>query len=330
MKFFTETVVPDLPWKIDYSKKMIFIGSCFAENIGQKLLNLKFKLDLNPFGVLYNPVSIANNLKILIEKRQFTIDDLFFEQGVWNSFSHHSRFSEIDADLALQKINDQIKFSHEFLRSVDFLMITFGTSWVYELKMTGQIVSNCHKLPAKEFKRYRLGVHEIIETYRELLQELWNFNPGLKIIFTVSPIRHLKDGAFENQLSKATLLLAIDRLLNGFGLKSCSYFPAYELMMDELRDYRFYAEDMVHPNQVAIDHIFERFCKAAVSPESNEIMRKTLKIRKTLMHRPGNTHSLPYLQLLGTTLDEINQLTTSFPNLDFQNEVETIKQKLQD
>lgn len=328
MSFFTEIQIPEFPWKLDYSRSTMLMGSCFSENIGQKLLDLKFKVDMNPFGILYNPESIANSLKILLEKRVFTENDLFQDQGVWNSFYHHSRFSDVDQKVVLENINGRIAVSHEFLKTADFLIITFGTAWIYELKRTGQIVSNCHKVPASEFKRFRLGVFEIVEKWRELAEKLWQFNPNLKLIFTVSPIRHWKDGAVENQLSKSTLLLAIDQLVRGFGDQQCRYFPSYEIMMDELRDYRFYAEDMLHLSPVAVDHIFDRFCAAAVSPESLKISGQITKILKAVQHRPFNPKSVEYEKFLRANLEEIAKLQALFPALDWKKEIAHFNQQL--
>jgi hypothetical protein len=320
MSFFTEIQIPEFSDQMDYSKSMMLFGSCFSENIGQKLLDLKFDVDMNPFGILYNPESIANSLRILLEKRIFTENDLFQDQGLWNSFYHHSRFSDVDRDVALEKINNRISTSREFLKKADFLVITFGTAWVYELRKTGQVVSNCHKIPAAEFKRFRLGVFEITNVYRELLEQIWKLNPGLKVIFTVSPIRHWKDGAVENQLSKASLLLAIDQLIKGFGNQVCAYFPSYELMMDELRDYRFYAEDMLHISPVAIDYIFERFSKVMISKESIGISQKVLKVRKAFEHRPVNPTTAEFKEFIRQNLLQISQLTSQFPNLNFSQE----------
>jgi len=328
MSFFTEINIPEFPLKMDYSKSMMLMGSCFTENIGQKLLDLKFKVDMNPFGILYNPMSIANSLKILLEKRIFTEKDLFNDHGLWNSYFHHSRFSDIDRDAALQKISERIAISNEFLETADFLIITFGTAWVYELKETGKIVSNCHKVPASEFKRFRLGVFEITETYRELLEQIWKINPGLKVIFTVSPIRHWKDGAVENQLSKATLLLAIDQLIRGFGNQVCAYFPSYEIVMDELRDYRFYAEDMLHLSPVATDYIFERFSKVIISSESKEISKKIEKLKKSMDHRPVNPKTNEYKDFIYLNLNQIEQLMADFPSLDFTRERNYFEQEL--
>ncbi len=320
MSFFTEIQIPEFPWKMDYSKHMMFFGSCFSENIGQKLHDLKFKVDLNPFGIVYNPESIANSLKILLEKRVFSEDDLFNDQGIWNSYFHHSRFSDVDRTVVLEKINSRIIHSNEFLKKADFLVITFGTAWVYELKKTGQIVSNCHKVSASEFKRFRLGVYEITESYRELLEKLWEFNPDLKIIFTVSPIRHWKDGAIENQVSKATLLLAIDRLITGFGRQASRYFPSYELMMDELRDYRFYAGDMLHLSPVAVDYIFDRFSNILFSKETFSVIENVKRINRAVEHRPANPKSVEFEKFLRLSLEEINHFNQRFPDLNFSQE----------
>jgi hypothetical protein len=328
MSFFTEIQIPEFPDQMDYSKSMMLFGSCFSENIGQKLIDLKFNVDMNPFGILYNPESIANSLRILLEKRVFTEADLFQDQGLWNSFYHHSRFSDVDQELALEKINNRISSSYEFLKKADFLVITFGTAWVYELRKTGQVVSNCHKIPAADFKRFRLGVFEITNVYRELLEQIWKFNPELKIIFTVSPIRHWKDGAVENQLSKATLLLAIDQLIKGFGDHSCAYFPSYELVMDELRDYRFYAEDMLHISPVAVDYIFERFSKVMITKASMDVSKKVMKVRKAFEHRPVNPNTMEFREFVQQNLLQINQLTSQFPRLDFTQEQNYFEAKL--
>ena len=328
MSFFTEIQIPEFPWKMDYQKRMMFFGSCFSENIGQKLLDLKFDVDVNPFGILYNPVSIANSLQILMENRDFNENDLFRDQGLWNSFYHHSRFSDVDPKAALEKINDRIALSREFLKKADYLLITFGTSWVYELKETGKVVTNCHRVPAVQFKRFRLDVPEITEVYRELLIEIWRFNPNLKLVFTVSPIRHWKDGAVENQVSKAVLILAIDHLLNGIENKKMVYFPSYELMMDELRDYRFYAEDMLHLSTAATGYIFDRFARVMIENQSMEIAKKVVKIRKAMLHRPVNSASKEYEKFLLYNLEEINKLTINFPYLNFTNEKKLLEQDL--
>lgn len=306
----------------------MFIGSCFSDNIGQKLAGLKFKVDVNPFGVLYNPVSIANSLEHLLSKRIFAGPDLFQDHGLWNSFNHHSSFSDVDQESALIKMNGRIETSSQFLKDADFLMITFGTAWVYKLKSTGQVVSNCHKVPASHFKRVRLETDEIVEVYKILLEELWSTNPNLKIIFTVSPIRHWKDGAVENQVSKATLILAVNKLLNIFANRACSYFPAYELVMDELRDYRYYAADMLHLSDVAIDYVFERFQSVLISKEAKQIAVRIEKIRKAMNHRPFKTDSAEFRRFTEVNIQEVKALSALYPTANFEEELYFFESKL--
>ena len=206
------------------------MGSCFAENIGRKLEENKFSVDINPFGTLYNPASVAEGLRMLLRPEYFTPGDLFQHEGIYHSFTHHSRFSAPSEEECLGHINSRLSESSDFLRKATRLVITLGTAFVYRLKSDGRIVSNCHKLPEKMFDRQLLTVGEIVAEWKGLLLSLWEQNPELKILFTVSPIRHWKDGAHGNQLSKATLLLAIDALQKEFP-EHTAYFPAYEIMM---------------------------------------------------------------------------------------------------
>jgi hypothetical protein len=298
------------------------MGSCFTENIGQKMEMLKYPVDINPFGILYNPISVANGLRFLIQHQKFTEQDLIQHNGLWHSFFHHSRFSSPDINEALTNIDNRIKSSAEFLKNTDFLFITFGTAWVYEYKHTGQTVSNCHKIPEKEFRRFRLTPGEIVEDYRQLLSDLWKFNPEIKIVFTVSPIRHWKDGAIENQRSKAILLLAIDQLVRGFGQENCNYFPAYEIVMDELRDYRFYEEDMIHLSGPAIQHIWEKFQQVLIDEKSLKISGEVKNIVAAMNHKPFNKFTKEHLQFLKQSLQKTNKLEKKFPylNLTFEKE----------
>ena len=213
---------------------------------------------MNPFGTLYNPSSIAEAIRMLLQPEQFTGDDLFQHEGIYHSFSHHSRFSSPSETECLANINRRLFSSADTILKAQRMILTFGTAWVYKLKSSGKVVSNCHRLPEKMFDRQLLTVGEIVAEWKSLLLSLWKQNPELKILFTVSPIRHWKDGAHGNQLSKATLLLAIDALQKEFP-EHTAYFPAYEIMMDELREYRFYADDMLHPSTTAIEYIWERF-----------------------------------------------------------------------
>lgn len=321
-KFQTEVQILPFPRKTGYQKRNLFLGSCFTENVGNKMAELNYPVDINPFGILYNPVSVANALRFLIQKKNFSELDLIQHNGLWHSFFHHSRFSSPNANETLKNINTRIKSSSEFLKNADFLFITFGTAWVYEYRSTGQTVSNCHKIPEKEFRRFRLTPGEIVEDYRQLLSGLWKFNPEIKVVFTVSPIRHWKDGAVENQRSKATLLLAIDQLIRGFGEENCSYFPAYEIVMDELRDYRFYQEDMIHLSGSAIQHIWEKFQQVLIDENSLKISGEIKNIVAAVNHKPFNKFTKEYLQFLKQSLQKANKLEEKFPylNLTFERE----------
>jgi hypothetical protein len=319
-QYYTEVSINDFGWKIDHQSKLMLVGSCFAENIGYRMQRFKFQVDLNPFGILYNPQSIAKSLRLLVDGKAYTQADLFEHDGVWHSFDHHSRFSSANQQQTLDGINEQLIRSAKHLKESDFLILSLGTAWIFELKKTGQIVSNCHKLPAADFKRLRLTPGEIVEEYRELILALWKFNPKLKILFTVSPIRHWKDGAVENQLSKATLLLAVDRLITGFGEEQCAYFPSYEIVMDELRDYRFYAPDMLHISEQAVDHIWQKFRSKLITGESRILIDQVLKIVRAMEHRPLRKDSEMYEKFLLYNLNEVNNLLKIFPFLNLENE----------
>lgn len=292
-----QTVVYIEPPKslLTYRSHMMMLGSCFVENIGAKLEYFYFDVDVNPCGIVYNPESVANTLDILLDRKIFTRDDLWHSNGLWGSFSHHGHFSASNAEECLAGINSRIVASARHLECADLLVVTWGTAWVYEYLETGIIVSNCHKFPAASFRRFRLDVDFIVKRYTELLERLHSQCPGMKILFTVSPIRHWKDGAHGNQLSKAVLHLAIDKLMQHFDF--VSYFPSYEIMMDELRDYRFYAEDMLHISPQGVSYIWEKFRDLYFEPETILLMRKVDKLNRALAHRPLNPNSEEALKL---------------------------------
>lgn len=271
----------------------------------------KFPVDNNPFGIVYNPLSVKLVLNRLMENRSYNKQELFHFEGIWSSFDHHSRFSEIDAAVCLAKINDRVDLSSQFLSKTAFLFITFGTSYVYSRKANGTVVANCHKLPAAEFVRKRLTVEEIVSEYRILLEQLFKANPNLNIIFTVSPVRHWKDGAHENQLSKAILLLAIDQIVKDF--PQTAYFPSYEIVMDDLRDYRFYEEDMLHPNKVAINYIWNRFKEVFMDADTLNLMKEVEKVILACSHRPFNPQSEQYQAFAKQMLNKIKLLQDQYP-----------------
>ena len=293
-------------FRVDYNTRIALLGSCFVENIGEKLRYFRFKADVNPCGIVYNPVSVANSLKMVMENRRLDEADLLSNNGQWVSLSHHGSFSSPESNICLQKINERLENSHRHLQETDLLVITWGTSWIYRYRPTGQIVSNCHKFPASDFDRYRLEIADIENLYTGLLSQLQEFRPGMRILFTVSPIRHWKDGAHGNQLSKAVLMLALDKLMRRFG--NVSYFPSYEIVMDELRDYRFYAEDMLHISSGGVDYIWEKFRDLYFTEEARELMKRVDKINKILLHRPTTPDSEASVQLREKALLELKSL----------------------
>lgn len=311
--FSTKINIPESSLEINYQHKILTLGSCFAENIGTQLQNAYFLSFINPFGVLYNPMSIGQGIRYLISDEAFTVHDLFQSGSLWNSFSHSSLFSGTTADETLQKINSRLLAARHFLDDTDVVMGTLGTAWVFENKETGNIVANCHKLPSCHFNRRRLSVDEIVTEFTEVIKLLRRQNPNLQFIFTVSPIRHWKDGAHENTVSKSTLHLAVDMLKKKFDF--VHYFPAYEIMMDELRDYRFYAPDMLHPSGTAVEYIWKRFSETYFSEETLKLKKELEQLRNDLNHRPLHPATAEYQQFAVSVEQKKNRLTERYPFL---------------
>ena len=318
MNLQTKITVAAPDFSIDYNSRLMMLGSCFAENMGSKFSYYKFDVDVNPCGIIYNPLSVANVLRLLVEGKRFEKNDLREVGGKWVSLFHHGAFSSADPDECLHRINDRLTKATGELRTLDLLVITWGTAWVYKYIPENIIVSNCHKIPSREFERSRLSVEDIVREYLVLIERLREINPGLRILFTVSPIRHWKDGAHGNQLSKATLLLAIDRLREE--IQHVYYFPAYEIVLDELRDYRFYAEDMLHVSGFTVDYIWERFLYSFISPEVFGLMNQIGRINKGVAHRPIAPQSEEYQRLVKKMLAEIAMISRSYPMIDFSEE----------
>ncbi len=312
MKFRTET---DFVAKseISYRDNLMFIGSCFSENIGTYFERHLFRTDLNnPFGILFNPASIAKAVRRLLSETPYSDNDLFLHNGVWNSYDHHSDFSDTEKEKCLAKMNDKLKESSQFLKNATILFITFGTAWIYRQKVNGQIVSNCHKMPANTFLREKLSVQDIVNEYTDLFHTFPFSDKKTRVIFTVSPVRHTKDGLHENQLSKATLLLAIDELQKRFDF--VEYFPSYEMLLDDLRDYRFYNEDMVHPNNTAIKYLTEKL-SSYFSEETKMLMNEAEQIAAAEAHRPFNPQSDEYQKFISSIHNKKNLLMTKIANI---------------
>lgn len=326
MEFRTKVELPVGQGEIRHSDSISLWGSCFAENIGKLLSDNKFDCDVNPFGVLYNPLSIAKSMSILLDGKTYHEKDLRFDKGIWYSLMHHSSFSSTNQSECLEKINLRIVKGREMLGKARWIIFTWGTARVYEWKETGEIVGNCHKLPDRLFTRRLLGVEEVVSVFGSLLKKIHLINPDAQFLFTVSPIRHAKDGMHGNQLNKAVLLLAIEKLCRE--IPSCHYFPSYEIMLDELRDYRFYADDMLHPTPLAVNYIWECFCSSFFTADTLRIMKDWQEIRKALEHRPFDAKSEAYYTFLSQIMLKIERLKEKFPYLDVQNEITLCQTRL--
>lgn len=314
-RFRTTVSIPDPGFRISYQTPCMLMGSCFTSSIGENMMLYKFPAQYNPFGVLYNPASVSSGLRMIMEERQFTADDLLYHNGLWVSLDHHSTFSNRDREACLKGINRSLQASAKFLKQCRFLFLTFGTAWTFIYRENGKIAANCHKIPSSAFDRRMLQTEEIISDYGRLIDELQRFNPGLKVILTVSPVRHLKDGSFINQVSKSTLLLSLYQLLKQ--VPQMQYFPAYEIFMDELRDYRFYSDDMLHPSSTGENYIWDRFCETYLDEASKKTMAGVEKIQKAVNHRPFQTESTAYLTFVKNALRQMDELQKNCPFLDF-------------
>ena len=276
----TEIKIEPLEQAITYGDNLLFLGSCFADEVGGLCRGLGFNALVNPFGVLYNPTSIAQSVERLGSGKPFTHEDVIaVGEGQYCTFSHNTAFWNASEAELLEQVNGSLETAHEHFLKSNWVIVSLGTSWVFRNKENGKVVSNCHKLPARQFDREFLSVEQSVDCLGKMLQAY----PDKQFIFTVSPLRHLKDGLHENQLSKAALLLAVDEVCKTFG--NAYYFPAYEILLDELRDYRFYKEDMVHPTEQAVRYIWERFVAFAIDPKEKPAMQAAVELKQMLNHR---------------------------------------------
>lgn len=298
------------------------VGSCFSENIGRYFEQYKFPIIVNPFGQQYNPASIVQGIERLLNPVPYSENDLLFHNEQFHSFDHHSSFSSNTPEQTLRVINTVLDVASQHILETDVLFITLGTSHYFEWKENNRIVSNCHKIPAKNFDKKLLSSKETTEILSGAILKLMAINLRIKIVFTVSPIRYLAFGAFENSVSKGNLFAAVNNLLTKFS--NVSYFPSYEIVMDELRDYRFYAEDMLHPNSVAVNYVFEKMAKVYFSEKTNEMNRQIREIIQAGKHRPRNPESVAHKEFLSKYINKIQTLRAEYPLLDFQPEMERL------
>ncbi len=300
--------------QIDYNSKLVLIGSCFSENISKKLSYYKFQTYSNPFGILFNPKTIEKLITNAINEEKYTEKNVFQLNERWHCFDAHSDLSSSNQNNLLDNLNTAIEQTNKQLRNATHVIITLGTSWVYRLIETDEIVGNCHKVPQKKFLHELLSVEEIVASLENICVLLKDLNPKTTIIFTVSPVRHLKDGFVENTQSKAHLISAIRQIIDK--RNKLFYFPSYEIMMDDLRDYRFYSNDMVHPNETAIHYIWEQFQKVWIDEKTTSIQKEVDTIQKGLAHRPFNENSEQHSKFLEDLKYRITSLKNNY-NISF-------------
>ncbi len=326
MEFFLPFQIKSFPFKISYADKVLFIGSCFSEEIGNKMSDLKFDILQNPNGILYDPISISDALFSYIENETFDEKNLFELNGLWHSWKHHSVFSGVSKKKVLKEINDSIKEAHTFLKHAKILIITFGTAFNYQLKEGFKNVANCHKAPGNLFIKTLLPVEQIKADLLSAITALQTFNPALKIIFTVSPVKHIKDGVVENNRSKARLLEAAHLISDE--KENVFYFPAYELVNDVLRDYRFYKADLVHPNETAINFVFEKFSRSFFDDRTKDLTKEIEKIISAMKHKPFNKESEAHQKFISSQIQNIGKIRTAYPFIDLSKEKEFFLQNL--
>ena len=305
----------------NHSDQFLLIGSCFATEMSFYFKKYCFGF-LNPYGTIYNPISLAMNLEMLINKESFTKRNIVNNNGVFLSWNHSGKYYSNKSELLLKKINNEQENTFKMLKNNSKLFVTFGTSKLYELKENNQVVANCHKYTNTNFSTRRATINEVVDSWRPILKKINN-----KVIFTVSPVRHIREGLVENNLNKSVLLLAIDQLCKEFP-ERVSYFPSYEILIDELRDYRFYSNDWVHPSDEAKEFIWNKLSKVMFSEPTKKLNLDILKIRSSLAHRPKFGINTEYLSFLNKTLQKINEIKSSTPNYSWKDEINNIKEKI--
>ncbi|WP_373518306.1 GSCFA domain-containing protein [Pricia sp.] len=343
MKLQTQIPLKKAENQIGYDSGLVLLGSCFVKNMGRKFEYFKFRQLQNPFGILFHPLAIEQLISGAIRDESYSETDIFYLNGLWHCFDAHSNLSDASEDNLLKKLNDGLEATRSKLDTASHIIITLGTAWVYQHSASGGVVANCHKVPQREFSKELMPIPEIVNSLGRTIKLVRSVNPSVQLIFTISPVRHLKDGFVENQWSKAHLISAVQQICHhseevmadrAEGTDSnlthshltdirliengqISYFPSYEIMMDELRDYRFYERDMVHPNSIAIDYIWEKFKQTWISEQALTAMEKIDDIQKGLQHRPFNPGSEQHTKFREALETKIAIIRQEYPFMDF-------------
>lgn len=310
---------PPLPQQISYTDSILLTGSCFTEHIHDRLAQHKFSVLGNPHGILFNPMSVASALDSYIADRQYEADDLFYLNDLWNSWDHHTRFSHPDKQQALAQMNEAQKGAARFIQRAGFVIITLGSAFQYYLKENNRPVANNHRAPAQWFDKRLLEVPHITDILSATLEQLFHARPEVQVLFTISPVRHIRDGVIDNNRSKARLLEAVHTLCSKY--EHVHYFPAYELVIDVLRDYRFYDIDMVHPNYAATSFVWQQFADLCLSPETKPVMKEVSDITTARNHRPRFPHTAAHQQFMASYAARIKSLAITYPFLDFTDDL---------
>ncbi|OHT47408.1 GSCFA domain-containing protein [Flavobacterium tructae] len=318
MQFRTQIPVSKSSNPIDYHSKIISVGSCFAENMAEKFDYFKLQNETNPFGIIFNPVSIEKVIQRVVKQEFFTEKDVFFHNERWHCFEVHSDLSHSDRQELLQTLNEAITKTNKQIKEATHLIVTYGTSWIYRNIESNEVVANCHKVPQRQFTKELLTADVIQKSIQNTIRLIYGSNPNINFIFTISPVRHIKDGFVENQLSKSHLFTGLHQNLQSkIDNQQLGYFPSYEIMMDELRDYRFYAEDMLHPNVVAIDYIWQRFSENYIAENSISTLLEVGEIQKSLHHRSFNPESEQHQKFLVKLRQKIKSVEEKWQHIKF-------------
>lgn len=317
MKFTTPIPISISKHSIDYNAKILSLGSCFAVNMGAKLDYFKFQNTTNPFGIIFNPVSIEKLIVRTVNQKKFTDEDIFFHNERFHCYEVHSDLSSENKEEFLASLNSMLELTHKQIKEATHLLITYGTSWVYREKNSGALVANCHKMAQSHFDKLILSVATVEASIQNTVDAVRQLNPKCTFVFTISPVRHIKDGFVENQRSKAHLITALQNLLSEHQLDFANYFPAYEIMMDELRDYRFYGNDLVHPSTMAIDYIWQRFKATAISETVFSTLDEVEAIQKSLLHKPFNPSSESHQKFWSKLQEKITKLQENYSFMQF-------------
>lgn len=316
MNFTTQIPISKSNFSINYQSEILLLGSCFAENMGEKFEYFKFQTTVNPFGIIFNPLSIEKLIRRVIEKNYFTEDDIFFHNDLWHCFEVHSELSNPNKEEFLEQLNQIVELTNQQIHKLTHCIITLGTSWMYRNISSNEIVANCHKVPQKEFTKELLSAAVIQQSLENIVSLIQIVNPNVKFIFTISPVRHIKDGFFENNVSKGNLFSALASILSHRAESRC-YFPSYELLIDELRDYRFYANDMLHPSQMAIDYIWIKFFENYVDEKEFGLMNQVCEVQKALHHKPFNPNTENHQKFLNNLHQKIEKIKLELPHVQF-------------